>query len=88
MSERTVASLLPDHPALRDYILARGLKTVPLLPASAPTEEAFTATVTKDFLEGWKTHKHDPDRDEDHVLVTALLRVAWQDACAITIAQR
>eukprot|EP00972_Heterocapsa_arctica_P108635 15997462-Heterocapsa_arctica.AAC.1 len=68
MSVRTVDSLLPDNPALKDYILARGLKSASLLAASAPTEEAFTATIIEDFLKGWKTHKHDPDRDEDCML--------------------
>ncbi len=88
MSDRTVASLLQGHAALESYIHARGLRTIALFAASAPTEESFTATITRDFLDGWHDHHHDPDEDGDPMLVTARLRAAWQDACAITIAQR
>jgi hypothetical protein len=52
-------------------------------------EEAFKATIIKDFLTGSKTYKayYCSSHDEDCMIITALILVAWRDACAITLAQ-
>jgi hypothetical protein len=52
-------------------------------------EEAFKATIIKDFFTGSKTYKayYCSSHDEDRMIITALILVAWRDACAITLAQ-
>ncbi len=52
-------------------------------------EEAFKATIIKDFFTGSKTYKayYDSSHDEDCMIITALLLAEWRDACAFTLAQ-